>query len=476
MKRTVYLTAALGIAMTLATVSSAGAITRAEIVSRAQRWVTLEVPYSQTSHFESYRQDCSGMTSMAWRLDQSYSTRTLAPSGVVIGRDELQPGDMLLKYDYHAAIFEQWANADHTWYWALEQSGTRGHAVRRLTMYPYWSHAGFSAYRHKSIDEVDDYADHVLEVAGPERYSTALAASRLAFEAGSATCAVICSGATWPDALGGSALAGALGGPVLLVAPNAVPSQLPAELARLGVTDVTIVGGTGAVSEGVAGALDALPNVSVRRIGGVDRYQTAALVASATIAARGGVTTETPAPPVYLATGTDFADALGASAVAAYTGSPVLLSRPETLSPSAAQFVTGASISQVYVAGGTGALSTTVTAGLAELGVDDVQRFAGINRYATSLLLAKHGVELGLAWDDVAIATGTGFADALAGGVMQARRGSVLVLTPPDRLAPAPDWAVRENGDAIERVTVLGGTGAVKPIVRRQVRWILDPP
>jgi len=474
MRRTTLAIAA--IVMTLAVASSAGAITRTEILSRAQRWVDLGVPYSQTSLFESYRQDCSGMASMAWRLDQSYSTRTLAANGIEIGRDELQPGDMMLKYDYHAAIFHSWANAEHTWYWALEQSSSAGQAVKRLTMFPYWSHEGFSAYRHLSVDELDEYDDYTLQVAGPERYSTAIAASRLAFADGSATDAVVCSGVTWPDALGGSALAGALGGPVLLVGPDSVPGDLPAELARLGVTRVTIVGGTGAVSENVARALEALPKIAVRRIGGVDRYETAALVAAETFSVGDTRDSDEDETAVYMATGADFADALGASAVAAYTSTPVLLSHPETLAPAAAGIIREAEVSTVYVAGGDGALSTTVTAGLEELEVCDIQRFAGADRYETSLLLAKHGADLGLSWENVALATGAGFADALAGGVMQARRGSVLILTPPNRLAPPPDWAIREHLSDISQVTVLGGTGAIEPIVRRQVGWILDPP
>jgi hypothetical protein len=97
----------LALALILGLPSAAQAITRAEVLSRAERWVELEVPYSQTAYYWGYRTDCSGMASMAWRLPMSYSTRSLRASGylVPIHRDQLQPGDMLLKYDYHAAIF-----------------------------------------------------------------------------------------------------------------------------------------------------------------------------------------------------------------------------------------------------------------------------------------------------------------------------------------------------------------------------------
>ena len=458
-----------------ASVQPAFGLTRNEIVGRAQRWVDLEVAYSQVHYFESYRQDCSGMTSMAWRLDRSYSSRTLAPHGIEITRDELQPGDMLLKYDYHANIFYKWADSEHTWYWALEQSGSVGHAVLRLTRYPYWSKEDVYPYRSRVVTEINDYDPYITSVAGSDRYATAIAASKLAFPAGSATRTVVCSGETWPDALGGSALAGVLDGPVLLVRRMSLPGAVAQELARLGTTEVTIIGGVGAVDPAVADALAALPGITVRRIGGVDRYETAAMVASETVTVQVGSNTPFDRT-VYVATGATFADALGAAPVAAHTGRPILLSRPSVLPSVTAEAIRSLEASTALVAGGEGALDSTVTASLGDAGASTVERFAGANRYETSLLLAKHGEDEGLAWDDIAIATGTGFADALAGGVMQAKRGSMVVLTPPDRLAPAPDWAVREHVTDIEKVTVLGGEGAIEPIVRRQLRWILDEP
>ena len=467
--------AILAFILLAASVQPAFGLTRDEVIGRAQRWVDLGVSYSQVHEFESYRQDCSGMVSMAWRLDRSYSSRTLEPHGIRISRDELQPGDMLLKYDYHANIFYKWANAEHTWYWALEQSGSVGHAVNRLTRYPYWDKEDVYAYRSRVITEVNDYGPYITPVAGSDRYATAVAASRLAFTDGTATRTVICSGETWPDALGGSALAGALDGPILLVRRTSLPGTVAEELARLGTTEVTIIGGVGAVDPVVAEALAALPGISVRRIGGADRYETAAMVASETVAAQVGSATPFDRT-VYIATGATFADALGAAPVAAYTGRPILLSRPNTLPSVTAETIRSLEASTALVAGGEGALDSTVTAALEDAGATSIERFAGANRYETSLLLAKHGADEGLAWDDIAIATGTGFADALAGGVMQAKRGSMVVLTPPNRLAPAPDWAVREHVADIEKVTVLGGEGAVEPIVRRQLRWILDEP
>ena len=59
-----------------------GAISRDEVIERAQFWVDWRVPYSQSSWYPDpqgrhYRQDCSGMVSMAWHLSTSLATWTL---------------------------------------------------------------------------------------------------------------------------------------------------------------------------------------------------------------------------------------------------------------------------------------------------------------------------------------------------------------------------------------------------------------
>lgn len=465
---------ALALVVTLVFSQTAVGMTRSDIVSRGKRWVVLQVPYSQSATFEGYRTDCSGMLSMSWALAKpGFSTRTLAPYGVKISRDELQPGDMLLKYNYHAAIFLKWANSDHTWYWTLEQSSSAGKAVMRLTKYPYWDVDGFSAYRPAGVTEVNDYTSLVTQVSGTSRYDTAIAASKLAFPDGSASRAVVCSGNNWPDALGASALAGAIGAPVLLTGRDQMPEALPNELNRLGVSEVVLVGGTSAVTTSVAGVIEDRGSVSVRRIGGQSRYDTAALVASETVAALASAG-RTYDGGAYIATGLNFPDALGAATVAAHTGRPVLLSQTSELTTPTLDALRAIGTTRPFMVGGTGALTPDVHTQLTEFGT--VERFAGTSRYETSYLLAQHGVDEGLSWNGLAYATGAGYADALAGAVAQARRGSVLQLCPTGHLEPSSDRALREHTDDVARVFVYGGTGAVSPLARRQMRWILLEP
>jgi hypothetical protein len=103
-----------------------------------------------------------------------------------------------------------------------------------------------------------------------------------------------------------------------------------------------------------------------------------------------------------------------------------------------------------------------------------VTRLAGPTRYETAVEVASFGVdEAGLQWNDVALATGENFPDALAGGPLQGRGGSVMLLTHAATLTPASNAALTEHKDAIASVRFLGGTGAVSQAVRDSVRTIL---
>ncbi|MFJ3903649.1 peptidoglycan-binding protein [Streptomyces sp. NPDC090025] len=140
--------------------TSASAISRSEILRRAQGWVDQRVPYSMNSTWrDGYRQDCSGFVSMAWRLDGSEWTGSLAAQGVRISKDELRPGDILLFHNAsnpgagsHVVLFAGWANANGTAYVAYEQ--TRPRTVKRTNPYAYYSHSGaYVPYRYRNVVE-----------------------------------------------------------------------------------------------------------------------------------------------------------------------------------------------------------------------------------------------------------------------------------------------------------------------------------
>ncbi|MFE6667819.1 peptidoglycan-binding protein [Streptomyces sp. NPDC057697] len=131
---------------------------RAEIINRAKKWVSAQVPYSMVKYWnDGYRQDCSGFVSMAWNLPGNEWTGSLAAFGTRISRAELQPGDILLFHNpadpskgSHVTIFGGWTDYTHSHYTAYEQ--TKPHTRKQTTPMAYWSNSGsYVAYRYKGL-------------------------------------------------------------------------------------------------------------------------------------------------------------------------------------------------------------------------------------------------------------------------------------------------------------------------------------
>ncbi|MEA5074840.1 MAG: cell wall-binding repeat-containing protein [Coriobacteriia bacterium] len=305
-------------------------------------------------------------------------------------------------------------------------------------------------------------------VAGAGRVETAIEASKLGFADGSSEFVVIATARSFPDALGGSALAGALHAPILLTEPAVLADAVKAEIARLGASHVIVLGGTGAVSAPVYAALDALPGVTeIERIEGSTRYQTAEKIAERTIAEN-----EAWDGTAFVATGESFPDALGASPLAAAKGWPIYLVHPNPANQDALVAAMDADgVFSALILGGTGVVPATLEAKLdTAFGAAEVDRLSGANRYDTAVAVATYGVEqAGLGWNHMAFATGEDFPDALAGGALQGASGSVMLLAYPGYLHPGVQAALVANKADITEVRFLGGTGAVPQAIRNAV-------
>jgi putative cell wall-binding protein len=311
-------------------------------------------------------------------------------------------------------------------------------------------------------------ADQVkaVQIEGANRYETAVKGSKLAFpDAGECEHIVIASGVNFPDALGGSALAGALGCPVLLTDPAAISATVLAEVDRLGAKNAWIVGGTSAVSENVLASLRKA-GVDCVRIAGKDRYQTAAMVAEKTVALMG------PAffGEVMFATGENFPDALAAAPLATWAGTPILLVTRDGVPASTMAAIERIKPDSGVILGGDGVIGTVPTATLRTHFGSSLKRLAGNDRYSTAVEIAEYGVdEYGLWWDGTAFATGENFPDALAGGAIQGLTGSVMLLTQGETLSPAASGAISTYGSAMREVRFFGGKNAISDAVRNQV-------
>lgn len=309
----------------------------------------------------------------------------------------------------------------------------------------------------------------VVRIDGLSRYETAAKASESTFPTGAAT-VVIASGQTFPDALSASGLCGAVNGPLLLTTAKALPAATAAEIDRLGATDAYIVGGTGAVSSAVYEAL-VHRGLRVRRVSGADRYATAVAVATRMRELLGPTATQR----ALLATGKQYPDALTASALAVSQKVPVLFTSPSSLTAITADGMRDLGVSNVWIFGGTGAVTGSVANSVKSITGHTPTRWGGLNRYDTAGIAAEGAADAGwIGWTYVGLATGKNYPDGLAGGVATGWRKGPLLLTEPDSVPAELESILTDHKAAIRQVTIFGGPGAVSDGVQTAIEILLN--
>lgn len=194
---------------------------------------------------------------------------------------------------------------------------------------------------------------------------------------------------------------------------------------------------------------------TVTRISGSDRYATSLAAATAGYPAT--------APVVYVATGTDFPDALGTAAVAAKQRGPLILTPPGALPAGAADTIRRLAPKRIVVVGGTNAIAPAVVNQLSAIA--PVSRVSGSDRFATNraLVQSAYTSPVGRAY----IATGRGFADALSASAAAGSAGAPVVLV--DGAASTLDSSTLALLHKIGATsfTVVGGANAVSAGIAR---------
>lgn len=285
--------------------------------------------------------------------------------------------------------------------------------------------------------------DNVYRIAGAGRYETGFAVAdelKAALGVEKFEAAVIATGKNFADALAGSYLAVRKNAPILLTNGKDDNVAVLHDYIRANVAEggsIYILGGTAAVPANV----ETIENDGyiVKRLAGASRYDT-----NLEILAEAGVEGD----EIIVATGKTFADSLSASAAKL----PILLVKPDA-NLNDAQKVVLAGMNNIYIVGGTGAVSANYADELEAFGT--VTRVFGEGRYQTSVEVAKTFC------GDVSIAvvaSGKNFPDGLCGGPLAAALNAPLVLTKDGSGDIAAAYVTEE---AITGGYVLGGSGAV---------------
>jgi putative cell wall-binding protein len=198
----------------------------------------------------------------------------------------------------------------------------------------------------------------------------------------------------------------------------------------------------------------------VERLGGADRYATAAAVSAASFGSS--------VPVAFVATGQNFPDALAGGPAAALLGGPVLLTKYAELPAATAAELQRLRPQQIVILGGAaGAVSSAVEAALRSFS-PSVSRVAGADRWETAAAVAARFFPSAA---DVFLATGRNYPDALAGGAYAGRDHRPLLLTKGGALtAPTRGQLVRLDPS---RTWILGGPVAVSDAIVTELWWLL---
>jgi putative cell wall-binding protein len=339
---------------------------------------------------------------------------------------------------------------------------TKGSSVLRIA---------FTACLLTLVIAAPAYAQTVDRIGGSDRYQTAVLASQSEWGDASTNSVVLVNGNAFPDALSASALCGELRAPLLLIDSGVVSSTVLAEIDRVTPFDavtprVILVGGVGVISETVRAQLEAEGYI-VDRIGGVDRYETSALITQRLYEAQSAAGGNDWTGDVWLTRGDMYPDGLAVAPYAYKVQRPVMLTRPGVLPATVLQTMQATNVDFVGIVGGTAAVSDAVQDIISDRGIANT-RISGMDRYATSVALANYAhndAYIGASTQYTAAASGEDFPDALAGGVTTGQAGGVMVLV---RQPTVPPVVLRffENHPNPSESLVFGGTLAVSETTR----------
>ncbi|MCP3740132.1 cell wall-binding repeat-containing protein [Rossellomorea sp. BNER] len=292
----------------------------------------------------------------------------------------------------------------------------------------------------------------VSRLAGEDRYDTAVKLSKEGWE--KAEVVVLARGDNYADALAGIPLAKKYDAPLLLTGTASLPDSTLAEIKRLGVKKVYILGGTVAINASVQSKLKS-QGLEVERIKGENRFETAAIIAKEV--APNGVN------EAVVVNGRNFPDALSVASYAAKNGSPILLTETKELPKHTKYALSKLGVSKTYVIGGKVVIKNNVLVDL-----PNPVRIAGENRYETAVEVAEY---FKADQSQYYVATGTDFADALSGAALAAKDNTGILLVGKD-VPESVGSFIKENN--VELLSIIGGKVAVSTTVANKLNKLID--
>jgi N-acetylmuramoyl-L-alanine amidase len=255
-------------------------------------------------------------------------------------------------------------------------------------------------------------------IAGQDRVETALKISQKGWD--SASTAILCEYSDYPDSIASTPFAVSLNAPILLTAGDSIDQRVIQELQRLKPQKVILLGGNACLKPAVEKELDDL-SFKWERIGGTDRYETSVLLAKRLVS-----------DSLILANGDNFPDALSAASFAGIKQIPIVLTST-TLPDSDIQYYQETAPKHLIVIGGEAVVPTN---NLTKNNFTVETRLGGQDRYETNTKVVSFMKDT-YESNDLFLASGVTFPDAVAGTVLASKDKSPLLLTEKEDIPPS---------------------------------------
>lgn len=237
--------------------------------------------------------------------------------------------------------------------------------------------------------------------------------------------------------------------PLLYTGKNSLSVETKSALDKMFLDEIYLMGGANTISKKVENKLRKnFPHAKITRIMGNNRYDTSAESAKTRAHTRN----------LIFAAGTNYADALYATSLAAHQKAPILLVSNDGLSTSTVSFIKSiGNIDNVTIVGGEISVNQSVKNQIEALTNKRVTRLAGVDRYESSVEVAKR-VNANPA--EVITTSGEVFADALVSSTVAQKIKAPILLVKKDVLPLKVREYLRDT-NSIYKLTTIGGYNTV---------------
>ncbi|SFE72155.1 cell wall-binding repeat-containing protein [Peptostreptococcus sp. D1] len=279
----------------------------------------------------------------------------------------------------------------------------------------------------------------VIKISGVDRYETAAKISEYKYRKGGMV--LIASGETPFDAISSGPLVIQEKGIILLVKENEIPKTIEKELERVSPDKLVLVGGENTISKKTENELRKYG--SIVRLDGKDRYETSKKIKEYK------ENINKNSNKVGVASGNNYVDALVSAPFLGSEGSLILT----------AENIIEENIS--YVFGGEKSI----------VGYTGANRFAGIDRYETSIKVAEE-ITKNQKNMPIIIASGEAYPDALSASTISSDTKYPIVLVKKNEIPASVEMYIRSHKPT--KVYIIGGENSISEKCIGQINKLIE--